>query len=288
MKTSLLSRSLIAGTTLAVGSAVLVFSPATAEVPAAITRAEVISAAAIARGPQPPAAPENNQVRALLEKACDIATDGTELIAAGFASSAVASGGMVDGLLLATNVGVYNDANHTTLVEIRPCTVALLTTTNPAFKMDGDHSVVSVGNGVDGTVTNYLTGGVVVTTPILAGETVVDARVADLTASGKVVRTIQVPTRTKVTTNKTARQKAAAKKTYVSKVKAAKKKYNKAVKKAGKSKSRRAAAKKKYNVRKASYKRTYLKAIAPVVKYKSGTRSQVAESIPFSVTAGRN
>lgn len=277
MRTSILSRSVIAVASLAIGSVALAATPATAASPSGITRDQVLTAA-------------NNyraggtmeqyftvilpQFTAIARSACGPAA-GEEPY---FDISPTAAGQAADGFLLK----VYNDE-----AETSQCLVAILATTDPAKTLAGSLTVnaTTAIDYPDGPKTvrppasQALSGDVFVSAPItVSGDTYIDD--ASFTANGNTTRSFKVTTTTKVKDKKTTSEKKSAKKKFEKRNKAAKKSYKKALDKAGKSKYKKAAAKRAYSAKKASVKAKYKYSTA---NYKLVKKTTIAvDNTPFA------
>lgn len=271
MRTSILSRSVIAIASLAITSAALAATPATAATAPSVTRDLVLTAANGLRLTDPTEAQVEATFRAMQRiavRSCALDTElGEFFILDEFVP--VTASNNADGLLIRGQVGSFG------LGLSRDCTIAAFTATDPAFRLSGSVNISGVKVGEDEPVTVRLHSGVLaanvyVTKPI-------DAREYDnltASASGSATKTTTTTTSTKVSTPKSAAQKKAAKKKYNAKVKAAKKKYAKA----GKTKKAKQVMTKSIS----RAKKVYKSAIASFKIVKKTTSK--TDKRPFSIT----
>jgi hypothetical protein len=280
MRTTFLSRSIIASAALAVGAAALAAVPATAATPSGITREMVLTAAdgiraAYSSGDAPSLA-TTKAVRAIVHRACAVDADGGELIDQGSLTGLpVQAGGSADGL--AAGAQIFNVLTETS----RSCIVGVVTSTTPGYDLSGTATLsatASPGNQVR-TVTTPLSGDVSTTAPLVNGAGGFSG-MATFTTSGAATRTTAVPAKT-VKDKKTKAEKKAAKKKYAKRLVAAKKAYAKALKRAGGSTTKRAAAKKAYSAARRSAKAKYRYATADYRIVKKATTT--TDSRPFSL-----
>lgn len=273
MRTSNLSRSLIAAASLAVGSMAITAVPATAA-PSAVTRAEVLAVAAAVRAETPTASPGAysagtlQAIQALADKACSVELNpGHE--AYGVAAASVQAGQGADGLVVHANIRGPQGAVHR-------CSFGAVASTAGSSALSGSAALgpAPISTGLSGEVT--------VTPPIFASS----SNPGDypvFRTSGQSTQTTKTVTSKKQSTPKSSKQKKYAKKKYVKRIKAAKKSYAKALKKAGGSKSNKAAAKKSYVKKRSIAKASYRKAIA---KFKIVKKTSVRNtSTPFDLSA---
>lgn len=279
MRTSLLSRSVIAVASLAIGSVGMVV-PAVAAVPVGVDRDAVLSLAhdlhAYA-GPED-ARPEtlNRTVELLISRACAFETSGdTEIITI---DAEPFMAGAADGVVITARL---REESADTATTRRWCTFGAIASTDAAFALSGyvaisvmtdDRTPPRLTAAAQTTAGEILSGAVFVTAPIITNASV-DITSSKLTASGNATRSIKVTTPHKVTTPKSKSAKKAAKKKYDKKLKTAKAKFEKA----GKS----AKAKKAYRTAKAAAKKAYKKAIVTVKTVKKTTVR--TENRPFNV-----
>lgn len=283
MRTSFLSRSVIAVASLAIGSVALAATPATAA-PADVTRDQVLSAVNSYRTVQTEEQYYNvvlPQFRAIARAACNLpAGDDASF---DFDIDPTATGQGADGFLLKAYI---DDAGED--APRRQCLIAAIASTNPAQTLSGNMTVNATTEPrfEDGPVSTLpvasyaLSGGVFVSTPInVSTETVIGD--SSFAANGNATRSFKVTTTKKVADKKSTSEKKAAKKKFDKRNAAAKKAYKKALDKAGNSKSKKAAAKKAWSKKKASYKAKYKYATA---KYKFVKKTATkTESTPFAL-----
>lgn len=275
MRSSILSRSVIAVASLAIGSVALAATPATAATPSGITRETVLTAAAGLRITTPTAdqsAATTAAVRDITIKGCGIpASDVNQFLVQAKPTQA---GDDADGIVLAAYI--YGSQN-------RSCTIGAFATADASFQLTGTVTAVSNQTPAPSSpsttlLTAALSGDVFVTPSITSTSPFVT-----VSAVGNAAKSTTNTVVTKVADKKTKSQKKAAKKKYEKRIKAAKKSYKKALAKAGSSKSKKAAAKKVYKAKRADAKARYKKSIAgfKIVK----TTVTTTENRPFSVLA---
>jgi hypothetical protein len=288
MRTSILSRSVIAVASLALGSAALAATPATAATPSGITRDQVIAAVNNLRNDaitlEQYYTVLEPQLIAIARPSCNIAA--TDVAYIDGVSPPVQAGQSVDGLLLKVYIQTPVGDDVTTY---RQCAIAILASTDPTLTLSGNLSFggstsddSDAPNIVLPPTNSALSGDVFISAPIhTSGNTYIEG--ASFTASGSATRDIKVTTSKKVTTKKSKAQKKNAKKKYAKSLKSAKKSYAKATKKAGKNKNKKALAKKAYAKKRAAAKAKYKAAIANFKIVKKTTTTTVNK--PFSVSA---
>lgn len=293
MRTSRLTRSLIATASLAVASATLAAAPANAgpsiaDTSNGVTRAQVLTAAAGVRAnPNPTTsggpffsgydAGTNRALRAMVNRVCVVDPDGPELNY-GTLAAATVGGGSADGVVVSA-ILINIDSVSTgggSIVNGRICSFGALAATDARGVLGGTATLTGLPPAA-------LSGDAFVTSPI-------NASLAALSGSGgsdlySVLPTFSatgastVTVDTKVVAKKSSKQKKAAKAKYSKQLKSAKKAYTKALDKAGSNKSKKSKAKKAYSAAKSSAKTTYKNAIANYKIVKTST------SAPFSVLA---
>ncbi len=287
MRTSILSRSVIAVASLAIGSVALAAVPATAATGSGITRDQVLTAVNALR-----ATPTMEQFYTVIEPqfiaiarpSCNIAPGDHAYMDP--SSPLVAPGQSADGILLK----VYIETTVGDTTAYRQCAIAALASTNPALTLTGNLTLsgTTAIDYPDGPKTvlpptsSALSADVFVSAPIsVSGDTYIDA--ASFTANGSASRDIKVTTTTKVKDKKSKAKKKSAKNKYTKSLKSAKKSYAKALKKAGKSKAKKSAAKKSYSKKRALVKAKYRYSIAGYKLVKKTTIR--TEGVPFALTA---
>jgi hypothetical protein len=273
MRTSTLTRSIIATAALAVGSAALAAVPASAATPSGITRETVLTAtdgirAAYSSGGDVSLA-ATKAVRAIVNRGCRVDADDGEFLdndslvglptQGGASADALAAGGQIINTLTG---------------DSRWCIVGVVASTDPAYSLVGRATLTattSAGNQVV-SVTAPLSRDVVATAPLVTGASGFTGSVT-FPVYGNATKFTAVPAKT-VKDVKTKAEKKAAKKKYAKRLKAAKKAYVKALDKAGSSKTKRTAAKKAYSAARRSAKAKYRYAIASyrIVKKATTTR----------------
>jgi hypothetical protein len=277
MRTSLISRSVIAVASVAIGSFALSAVPANAAAPNGITQEQILTAAAGVRA-NPAASPgnifspgpgygpaANRALRAMANRVCITDPDGPEVnvqsVAAAPATAQSADGVVVSAFILSSE-GTSGSMTG------RLCTFGALAPVAARSVLTGTATVA-------GGPTVSLSGDAFLTPPVNTPFTSSTTQLPSFSASGAAVQSNAV----KVTDKKTKKEKKVAKAKYDKRLKAAKKSYKKALDKAGSSKSKKAAAKKAWSAKKKSAKAKYKYAIAG---YKLVTRKTAT---PFSVSA---
>ena len=286
MRKTILSRSVVAVATLAIGSVALAATPATAATPAGVTRDQVLTAAngvraSVANNAAPSAA-TSRALRAIVYKTCDVLDDDSEN-AYLTNVQAMSAGDDADGVLITVEVSRDFGADEY-------CTFAAVATSDTSSVLSGSATVKGTknvtpaggGQSVQTPVTQTTAlSGDVFTTPVITSGSYNSSGIYSTSASaaGNATKTADVTTR--VADKKTKSEKAKAKAKYTKKIKSVKKSYAKALDKAGKSKSKKAAAKKVYKAKRAAAKAAYRYAIA---NYKLVTKkNQVVSVRAFSI-----
>lgn len=290
MRQSVLSRSVVALATLAVGSAVLAAVPATAATSSGITRSQVLNAAQLTR--DDPAASSGNPtalapatskaLRVLANRACAI--DHDDEVAVYNFGLPVASGDSADGLMVLAQI---IDPSTPSMQNGRMCIFGVLAAAKGSTTLSG------AANLTTDAVRTYALSGDVFVTPARSfvfdseaeSEPPFDMQDLAFTASGTATTLTKATTTKTIKTPKTKAQKKSAKKKYDQALSSAKKAYKKALKKAGTSGSKKTSAKKAYDKKKASAKKTYQRRIATT---KVTTVTTVTKTpAPFDVAAMR-
>ncbi|MBP2390019.1 hypothetical protein [Aeromicrobium fastidiosum] len=290
MRKTILSRSVVAVATLAIGSVALAATPATAASAQGVTRDEVLTAVngirALQTNDTRPSLATNRALRNIATKGCGVSTNFADLeYAALQAADITGSGDDAEGILITARVGIQTIEGSS-----NDCTIAAFATADGSFQLSGTAQITGTRYNettqADEPVvlrTQALSGDAFVTTPVDA-DTISNLYEDSVTASavGNASKTTTVTTSVKVKDKKTKSEKAKAKTKYTKKIKSVKKSYAKALDKAGNSKSKKAAAKKVYKAKRAAAKASYKYAIAgfKIVKKSSST----TENRPFSVT----
>lgn len=272
MRTSLITRSVVAVASLAIGSAALAAVPATAATPSGITRDMVLTAAASVRAAPPGSFNEygaagNRALKAMANRACSIDPDGPESYF-GAIAGATAPGGAADGVVVTAVLGDSLLSGPESPTRI--CTFGAVATTAAGSVLSGTATINGAPSALPGDV--FATPA---TRSELTGSPGMSTVFPAFAASGNAVQSITV----KIKDKKTAKQKKAAKKTYAKRLASVKKVYKKALAKAGSSRSKKAAATKTYKAKVKSAKATYRYRIA---NYKLRT---VKVATPFNVSA---
>jgi hypothetical protein len=291
MRTSILSRSVVAVATLAIGSVALAATPATAASANGVTRDQVLTAVNGVRAAQANdttrfSAATSRALRAIVVAGCDVSQDDDEY--ANLQGIEVAnSGDDADGLLISAYVQRPFSGSEL-------CTLAAFATTDTSSTLSGTATVTGDRRTYDAqsdeytqvpfTQTSALASDAFLTPAIVSPNNGGNGYVSNTTAaaSGNATKTTKVTTSTKVKDKKSKSEKKAAKKKFSKRLAQAKKNYAKALDKAGSSKSKKAAAKRVYAKARALAKAKYKYATAG---YKIVKKSKtVTEVRPFSIT----
>ncbi len=298
MRSSVLSRSVIAVASLAIGSAALAASPATAAPSTVLTRGEVLAAAAALRADAVSGRQSETSkalIDALAAKVCGIPVDSVFLSG----GTAVTVPDSVDGLTVTVLQPSETPAGGPTTPfgDVDSCTFAAVAPIGGSTTFDGDLDVTTdnlffpggiggpggIGSSTENTSRYQLSGNVFASPAV---KTTHQISFSSLTSEGLVTTPDgkRVLTESKIADTKSKAVKKAAKKTYVKRIKAAKKTYAKAVKRAGGNQTKKAAARMAYVNRRAVLTSAYAYAIADYKLVK--TRSTQADARRFSVTSG--
>ena len=292
MRTSILSRSVVAVATLAIGSVALAAAPANAA-SNGVTRDQVLTAVNGGRALQADQAltPAGERaLRAIMYAGCDVSeADGesAKLVGNDSAVQVTPAGDDAQGIMLVVEVQRPITGQST-------CVTSAFAATNASYQLSGTASLTAfkTAPGADESTrvalkSAPLSGDVFVGAPFSLDEgnpalEGVSLNTLAASAAGNATKTTTVTTSTKVTDKKSKAEKKTAKKQYTKRLAKAKKSYAKALDKAGSSKSKKAAAKKAYKAKRASAKAKFKYGIAgyKIVK-KKGTVTDVQ---PFSVT----
>ena len=287
MRPSVLSRSVVAVASLAIGSVALAATPASAAT-SDITRDQVIAAVNAVRADAADEEGSGGPIEAvypLVSAACNVLPGETIVYASGEATE---EGEAADGLLATGAIETADGASD--LSGVRFCVFGATASTDATFALSGSTtlsytSADAPGNDpVPHTTSRALSGTVGVSKPYLFDLTLGFPTDVTLVSNGNAVRTTSVTTTKTITVAKTASQKKSAKKTYAKRLKTAKKAYVKALDKAGSKTTKKKAAKKKYSAAKSSAKTAYRKAIGSV-RTNVPVSEPRTETRPFSVSA---
>lgn len=297
MRTSILSRSVIAAATLAVGSAAFVAVPANAASANGVTREEVLAAASALRVDRTrqidPSAPTQSALDVLAAKVC-----GTNVLET--SAQPVETPDSVDGLAVTSIVSTegqpVTDSGSSLVPGIASCSFTAVATLDGATTFSGEAQVFTANdfgpigggpilsvaeqpaftNNVYGLSSNVF----VSPAEIQSGFSATSIQAEGLVKSPDSKRVL---TSVKVADKKSTAEKKAAKKAYSKRIKAIKKAYSKAKRKAGSNAEKKAVARLKYATRKASAKAAYRYAVAD---YKLvNQRTKVADERRFAVDA---
>jgi hypothetical protein len=272
MRTSILSRSVIAVATLGIGSVALATAPASAATSNGITRDMVLTAAASVRADWandvPYSETTNAALLALSSRACDL-SGASEVRTYG---RPVGTPSSADGLMIETEIHVGE--------SVRGCSFAAIASTDSTLQLSGTLSLSDTtytDSANETKESSYDLSGSVFTSPPLKVD---GGSYSSFKAVGSAIGSTKVLTLQKVLDKKSTSDKALARKLYDTRRTNAKRAYTKAVKRTH-SKAARTAAKKAYNARKALAKTKYRTAVSDyeIVKIRS-TQNIVR---PFSV-----
>lgn len=284
---SILTRSVVAVATLTISAAALAATPATAATPSGVTRDTVLTAINGERAADETDTGYSEDTQRAVNKiarlSCNVDPDAGEVVNwAGLQASD--AGGSADGAILFAYVGTANTW------MTRPCILGIVATTDPAFSLSGtanlSGTVVQQTNDpiilsdVSASAVESLSGNVFVTAPL--AQLPDNSYYSDISfvTSGNATRTVAVESTSDVPDQKSAAEKAAAKKTYDKRIKSAKKAYAKALDKAD-TKAEKSAAKKAYKARRAAAKAQFQYDVAT---FKTVTKSSTrVENRPFSL-----
>jgi hypothetical protein len=264
MRTSLLSRSVIAVATLGIGSVALAAAPATAATSNGITRDMVLTAAAGVRadGDFPFSDATTAALGALASRSCNL-TGATEVRNR---AEAIETRGNVDAVIVFSRFVVDETA--------RDCTFVAIASSDASRRLSGTLAVTDFGTD-DGATPYQLSGDVTVSKAVAGGFDTA------FTADGATVETTKVLKTYKVPDKKTKSDKALARTKYETRVTNAKRAYGKALRKAD-SKAEKKAAKAAYSARKALAKKKFKYAVANYKFARVRTTQDVLH--PFTVT----
>lgn len=292
MRTSLLSRSVIAVASLAIGSVALAATPATATPAEVVTRDLVLAVAQ-----QEPSSTSNpsDELARLVSLTCGFQNgSGDDHFHTVNAKPFVTDN--VDGVLVSADLHEPSAADDTT---DRQCNFAAVITTDASFTLSGN-AVITVTGGeplgrmaepLTETGTTPLSGNLVVTAPINV-DNYFNISTASLAATGNAIGSTNVTTteNVKVLKPRTKAGEKAAKAKYAKRLADAKKWYAKALDKAGNSKRKQAAVKKSYAAKKAAYKAAYEKRYSMIQTVTKTTAQTVTRpfDVSVSVAAGSN
>jgi hypothetical protein len=279
MRTSVLSRSVIAVASLAIGSVALVAAPAEAA-PPGVTKEQAMLAvngfrSADGPGGGGPVSPEAvAATRGILAASCELAPG--EIIE-DLAAEPATTRAVVDGMLA---VGWIGDANGS---DVRTCLVGVTVATFAGHRLVGSGTVTAdlwIGQADSPkrtTVRSQLSGDVSVTAPLsVRASDYIDQ--AMFSATGSALSS--VTERYTSVRNRTKAEKRTAKKVYVKQLATAKKSLTKALRKAGSSPAKKKRAKQAYARKKATATSVYSRAKRPV---RSSVNRIVQRTSPFAI-----
>ncbi|KAA1380436.1 hypothetical protein [Aeromicrobium fastidiosum] len=273
MRSSLLSRSVVAAAALAIGSVALAAVPANAATSTGITRDMVLAAASVVRAeagssqnPESGGSPATQAaLNALVSRTCDLSS-GKPVQSFG---SAVDVPDGVDGV--AVTAVIATSLSPSDLESVETCSFVAVAPVGNVTTFTGSVTVrtlsivlenggIGFGSGSSSTKVFELSGDVFASPRVQAkGE----IAFAGLQADGLVKSPVgNAFTTTKVADKKSKAVKKAAKKKYERRIAAAKKTYAKALKRAGRNAAERTAARTAYVSRRAAVRSTYAYSIA--------------------------
>lgn len=285
MRKTILSRSVVAVATLAIGSVALAATPATAASALGVTQEQVLTAVNGVRTANASSADFSKSTQralfAIASKACDVDGSLGEYL---YVRNAVptTAGDDADGLLITAEL--YGSTNS----DDQACTFAAFASTAASFQLSGTATITAQTTVFDEALDEYvtspykqvsnLTGDAFTTPAIITDENTNNGQPYDVVAAaaGNATKNSTVVTSTKVKDKKSTKEKKAAKAKYTKRLAQAKKNYAKALDKAGSSKNKKAAAKRVYAKARALAKAKYAYATAgfKIVK-KTSTVSDV-------------
>ncbi|KQX74237.1 hypothetical protein [Aeromicrobium sp. Root472D3] len=278
MRSSLLSRALIAVASSSVASAALAVAPATAATPSGTTRDAVLSLASAARADaSAPSRTTRTAAAQVLTRECGLASgESVDVADVNFVRAVTPIAG-VD--------GVYLDAEvRNGLTVLRECALGLVAPTADGATLTGTATLdVVAGDSIQQAPSVPLSGDVSVI--VLTNAT----RFSDgfsYTATGRASRTVTTTTTDRVRVEPTANARTRARNTYDASAQKARKAYKKAVEKADGSARKKASAKRAYRARIVAARTTYAKAVAPRLVTRTRT-SAVTQFSDFTVVAKR-
>lgn len=279
MRSSLLTRSVVAVASLAIGSVALAAIPATAATPAGTTRDEVLSLATAARANGSEISnPMQIAAAAILNRECGYAAGRVVNPGNVNAVTPLTGDAAVDGVYV---IGTVRDDNGAG-TQVGDCALALVAprATGTTLSGQGTLTVTELVTSTK-TASSALSGDAGLTA-LPSATNGFPATGFTYSATGTATTTSTATTVTKVATPKSKAQKKAAKKKYEKRLSSAKKSYKKALAKAKSSKTKKAAAKKAYRAKRASAKAAYKKAIA---SFKLVTRTTTTTTnSPFTIS----
>lgn len=311
MRSSFLSRSVVAVATVAVGSVALAAVPASAATTSGVTRDSVLAAAAGVRADREgdTSSPSTQKVlEELVSRSCTVQTgaptfvsgnpledagsvDGLSVFAAWFTDGSQSPSPTFDNVSVCTFVAVAPTASGLELTGKATVDSAVITLTDDEEEDTGEEEddgweddtlsrIQALTPVFDETTTTYTLSGDVFVTPAVQNATGLVGFSAR--AAGTATRTDPVFTTEKVADKKSKADKKAARSKYEKRLKAAKSKYAKALDRAGSSATKKAAAKKTYRAARATARAKYAYAIADYKLAK--VRSKKTDDRPFSFT----
>jgi hypothetical protein len=285
MRHTMLSRSVIAVASLAVGSAAFAAVPASAASSLGVTQDQVLTAV---NGVRTAAGSEGELSKstqralfAITSKACDVDGNLGEYL---YVRNAVptTAGDDADGLLITAELYGSTNSND------EACTFAAFASTVGGFQLSGT-ATITAQTTVDGVTSPYsqvsaLSGDAFTTPAIITDDSTNAGQPYAVVASatGNATKTSTVTTSTKVKDKKSAKEKKAAKKKFSKRLAQAEKNYAKALDKAGSSKNKKAAAKRVYAKARALAKAKYAYDTAGFTIVKK--KSTVSDVRAFDIT----
>lgn len=283
MRTTILSRVVIAVATIGISAGVLAATPTHAA--GGVARALVLDAS-IAIGAEAPNtrpdryAPSTKQaLRALTNPVCGVDTSSELVVTTNAAPTESADG--AEGLTVIASIMALNGALPED--QMRICAFGAIATQNAAFSLNGT-ATLDYGR----TVVSRLSGGTTVTGPIHiklspAPDAPAPPMVLTFATHGSASHTTTTARTVRVPDPKSKAAQKAAKATYTQALAAAKKKYKKALTKAGSSTTKKTAAKRAYAAKKKSLKASYTFVVANYAFVKQTQRS--TSTAPFQLNA---
>lgn len=194
MRTTILSRSLVAVAALAVGSAALTAVPATAATPTGITRESVLTAASGLRdaiGPSDPSSATNKALRSILHRGCSVDVDGGEVLGTSANGFPTSQGAAADGLV------AYGVILNVVDGTARECIVGAVAASSPSYVLSGTATLASSTDPGGTPVSSVVPlAGDVTATALSVAEPGTFSSEPTFAATGRSTKTTVVPAKT--------------------------------------------------------------------------------------------
>jgi hypothetical protein len=280
MRSTLLTRSVMAVASLAIGSVALAAVPASAATPSGSSREDVLSLAASARADGNVLSPATRSAAAaILNRECGLQAPRVITGNSVRIIKPVGVDATVDGLFLN---GLVRDADGEG-TPVGECAIGVVAARESGAVLTGN-ATLSTSTPVNPLVTTPATSLSSDVSSIVEKHPAFYTSTYSFKAGGAAAKTTTTIVTEKVKVTKTAAEKKAAEKKYDKRLKAIKKSYKKALAKAGKSKAKKVHAKKSYKAKRTSAKSRYRAAVA--ASFKLVKKSvDTTDSRQFAVTA---